>query len=138
MENKAIIQLKSIQFPFVKMDVENYQDVNNKVEVNFSININNNFRIQECSKSFEVVLAVAVKASNGIIIDVTAKSVFSTSEDITDEFIRGNFPNVNAPAIVYPYIRAYISNLTVNGGYPAIIIPAVNFQYLAEKQRADR
>jgi len=47
--------------------------------------------------------------------------------EITDDFIKGTFVTGNAPAIVFPYIRAYITNFFQNSGYNPIILPAFNF-----------
>ena len=34
----------------------------------------------------------------------------------------------NAPAILFPYIRAYISNITALGGIAPIILPTLNLE----------
>lgn len=41
--------------------------------------------------------------------------------------IYNSFVNVNAPAIAYPYLRAFISNMVLQSGMAPIIIPPVNF-----------
>lgn len=52
---------------------------------------------------------------------------FTTDSEITDEFRNSNFLSVNAPAIAFPYIRSYISNLTLQSGYNPVILPSINF-----------
>ncbi len=55
-------------------------------------------------------------------------------------FTYANIPSVenspfllqNAPAIVFPYIRAYISTLTTQAGIPPIVLPTLNLSGLAE------
>jgi preprotein translocase subunit SecB len=37
-----------------------------------------------------------------------------------------SFLNSNAPAIIYPFIRSHISNLTIQAGMPAIVLPILN------------
>ncbi|MRJ09339.1 preprotein translocase subunit SecB [Ornithobacterium rhinotracheale] len=53
-------------------------------------------------------------------------------EDITEEFKLSSFPKINAPAIAFPYLRAFISNLTLQSGFPPIILPSINFVKMAE------
>ena len=37
------------------------------------------------------------------------------------------FTKINAPAIAYPYLRAYISNLTLQSNGDPVILPTINF-----------
>ncbi len=37
------------------------------------------------------------------------------------------FASVNAPAILFPYLRETVSNLTARSGHPALLLPTVNF-----------
>lgn len=60
--------------------------------------------------------------------------MFETDEEINEEFINSSFIKINAPAIAFPYIRSFISNLTVQSGYSPIILPSVNFVALDEAQ----
>lgn len=66
-------------------------------------------------------------------LSVEAKFVFKLDEDITEEFKISDFPKINAPAIAFPYLRAFISNLTLQSGYKPVMLPSINFVLLAEK-----
>jgi preprotein translocase subunit SecB len=44
-----------------------------------------------------------------------------------------NFFYINAPAILFPYIRAYISTLTTLSGIPTVTLPTLNLTNLAEE-----
>lgn len=46
---------------------------------------------------------------------------------VDDTFMKGPFITGNAPAIVFPYLRAYITNYFQSSGYHPIILPAFNF-----------
>jgi preprotein translocase subunit SecB len=48
-------------------------------------------------------------------------------EDIPDYFL------TNAPAILFPYVRAYISSLTSISGITTVIIPTLNLTFLKEE-----
>lgn len=52
---------------------------------------------------------------------------FTTDAVVTEDFLNGEFANQNAPAIAFPYVRAYISNVTLQSGFHPVILPSVNF-----------
>jgi preprotein translocase subunit SecB len=67
--------------------------------------------------------------------DLKMKAVFSFETDsaINESFKISDFPKINAPAIAFPYLRAYISNLTLQSGYEPIILPSINFVELTRE-----
>ncbi len=66
-------------------------------------------------------------------MNLDAAFVFKTEVEISEEFKISNFPKINAPAIAFPYIRAFISNLTLQSGFEPVILPSINFVKLAEE-----
>lgn len=67
-------------------------------------------------------------------VDVTCQGVFSfenvpTFEDIPDYFYR------NCIALLFPYLRAYISMVTTQANVPGIILPTYNLSGLEELLR---
>lgn len=54
-------------------------------------------------------------------------SVFETDSDIDDSFKESKFPVVNAPAISFPFLRAFVANFLISGGYNPILLPSFNF-----------
>lgn len=58
---------------------------------------------------------------------------FEVDEPLTKDFMKSPFLKINAPAIAFPYLRSYISNLTMQSGYDAVMLPSVNFVKIAEK-----
>jgi len=81
---------------------------------------------EEKVKSFGVGFEIEIKDTDFDLF-VDAIFMFSLEEEITEEFKLSNFPKINAPAIAFPYLRAYISNLTLQSGYSPIILPSINF-----------
>lgn len=47
--------------------------------------------------------------------------------EISDETINTPFFKSNAPAILFPYFRNYVSTYFLNSGFKPIILPAFNF-----------
>jgi len=65
-------------------------------------------------------------------IDVHTKSTFSYDKTVDlSEYLEGLFI-LNAPAIVFPYLRAYITNITTQSGMTPIILPTLNLTNLGE------
>lgn len=88
------------------------------------------------TKEFSVVIVIELHSEKEKFhIKVEAIGDFIADGEIDDEFMKGPFVNVNAPAIIYPYVRSFISNLTLNGGYNPLILPTVNFVALAEQKK---
>lgn len=68
-------------------------------------------------------------------LNVEYSAIFELDEDVNQEFMDSMFPKVNAPAIAYPYLRAFISIILLNAGYDPIILPSINFQAIANKSQ---
>ena len=65
-------------------------------------------------------------------IYIEAISSFITDVEINDEFKASPFPKISAPAIAFPYLRTFISNLMLNSGYQPVNLPSVNFVKIVE------
>ena len=82
--------------------------------------------------SFEHINLIIKISTNEEVILVDMVGYFKFSDDIKLEE-KEKFLHLNGAAILYPYIRAYISTITsFNKNGSAIIIPTVNFQQLYE------
>ncbi|MDD2760754.1 MAG: protein-export chaperone SecB [Methylomonas sp.] len=84
-------------------------------------------------KSFRIKFRAVISSEAGYELTIEYSSFFETEEDIIDSFKTSNFVTINAPAIAYPFLRSFISTITLNAGYEPILIPTINFQALAQK-----
>lgn len=77
-------------------------------------------------RSFAIRFYTHIEDEN---FDLELESIFhfTTDENITEEFKESYFTKINAPAIAYPYLRAYISNLTLQSNGDPVILPTINF-----------
>jgi preprotein translocase subunit SecB len=79
-------------------------------------------------KEFDVVFSIKIKNSDSsFLMESKALARFLTSNVITDEFKKSSFAKISAPAIAFPYLRAYISTVTLNSGIHPVVLPAYNF-----------
>ncbi len=70
------------------------------------------------------------------LFDLVVEAVFHfelLDEKVTEEFKLSSFPKVNAPAIAFPYLRAFVSNFTLQSGLEPVILPSINFVQLANR-----
>lgn len=94
----------------------------------FQINIEHISTVQPENKNiFQIVFIVTISGKdNQCNIQVKAIADFEAVGEVPDEVYQ-SFVNVNAPAIAYPYLRAFVSNIVLQAGMAPIILPPVNF-----------
>ena len=68
---------------------------------------------------------------------VTYLARFETSEDVTDSFRESHFVQMNAPAIGYPYLRAFVGQMLLLSGYKPVTLPTINFKELFDRKKAE-
>jgi preprotein translocase subunit SecB len=83
--------------------------------------------------SFFVDFDLSLKTKDDKYLNVIYRSYFETSEPINQEFKSGDFPYVNAPAIAFPFLRAFVANFTLAAGCDPVMLPAVNFVALKDE-----
>jgi preprotein translocase subunit SecB len=127
------IRFSHIQFTELNYKVATF-DKEVTHELDTSLVIGNIFSDDE-KRDFAIVFDFALQNSSEIF-KLTLKAIahFSTQSDIDEDFKNSAFVNINAPAIAFPYVRTFISNLTLNSGYDPIVLPAFNFLQLAEEK----
>ena len=78
--------------------------------------------------NFTIIMDLKLVCEEFFDISLSAFGDFFMSNAKAEEF--KPFVNVNAPAIMFPYVRAFISTLTSNMGksVPPILLPAQFFQ----------
>lgn len=127
----------------MKIQLENWKVINlnfsfldeNKRDGNSFDLKSGNFFPEEDKNSFGVGFNIEIKDAE-FDLTIEALFMFKIDEDITEEFKLSNFPKINAPAIAFPYLRAFVSNLTLQSGFEPVILPSINFVKLAEENES--
>ncbi|AIL72861.1 TPA: protein-export chaperone SecB [Vibrio vulnificus] len=122
------IQLKS-----TRVDTLNLEHDDSITKDEFSLSFADGYSSNEEDKSFIIKFDIKVESKQGYFLDLGFVAVFETNEPPHEEFKNSHFTNVNAPAIAYPYMRSFVSMLTLNSGYEPMILPTVNFQAMANR-----
>lgn len=79
------------------------------------------------NRTFSIHFIFAHSHKDGISINVKYQAIFKTEDDIDDSLLDNPFLHVNAPAIAYPFLRAYIANILLMSGYDPLMLPSINF-----------
>lgn len=83
---------------------------------------------------FHLLLDVIVKdKDNRFECFIKTTSVFNFPDDADLEQYKSSFFITNAPAITFPYIRAYIATLTAQSGVFNILLPTLNLSGLSQE-----
>ncbi|WP_320970672.1 protein-export chaperone SecB [Bacteroides nordii] len=81
---------------------------------------------------FELTLGTKIADENkSLKIFVQVVATYEFDSDIAPDLLSDMFYK-NAPAIIFPYVRAYVSSLTVLSGIDAINIPTMNLSSIAD------
>jgi preprotein translocase subunit SecB len=108
----------------------------NKTEtINVDINTNILFPSETDINTFDVFLDLKLAADNDFVFNIEAIGSFEIHGENITEHIRESFFNINAPSIVYPYLRAFVASFTALAGEEVINLPAINFIKLYEDKK---
>lgn len=109
------LKFKGVDFPYVEMNSKSpyVADKDGEIEVDIQPKV---FLPKDKVESFNIIMDVKLVAEGFFELNVTGIGYFKLSgEDITEDD-RRKFINANSTAILFPYIRAFISTLTSNLG----------------------
>jgi len=92
---------------------------------------------EDLARQFAVLFDLTIPLESTNRLHVTYLAVFETEEDITEDFKNSHFPKVNAAAVAYPYLRAFVSQFSVLAGFEIYTLPIRNFAKAAPTKRVD-
>lgn len=97
------------------------------------ISLNPKGTINKSINQFVLQISLTVKdLNNGFNVNMLTESFFGYSSNVDIDKQIDLF-SLNAPAIIFPYIRAYISGLTALSGMATLTLPTLNLSQLGEK-----
>jgi preprotein translocase subunit SecB len=130
---KSPFQFK--QFKIIRSTIERKEEVSSQ---DIKIGFNPQGIVDTAKKTFQLILDVKVEDQNeSFFIEIRAVANYLFDDrNISKETLDSLF-YVNAPALLFPYIRAYISTLTNLSGFEAINLPTMNMINLGEELKAN-
>ncbi len=127
--------LKFINFEITKVLFDRSESV--VVEGEFEVNIQHITQINDDDDNiFRTVFVINIEGTNNSFsLQVQALGNFEILGKIPPK-VRENYLSISSPSIIYPYVRAYISNITLQSGMHPITIPPMNFAANPPKKKA--
>jgi preprotein translocase subunit SecB len=124
------------KFKFINFWVkESVFKLHGQADLELSFNLQPSGRIFPHLNQFELDLHLIISDRLDLLrIEVKSVSIFEV-DDAESLSVDNKFLLINAPAIVYPYLRAYVATLTAQSGINALHLPAMNLTPMGEVLR---
>lgn len=105
-----------------QIHIEADKEVSKSCDVTFNKTVGMNMEEHKMRLLLEVKIDSQNKAMH---IEIKAEGYFEFEQDITEKEQKIFF-NTSAPAILFPYVRAYIGSLTALSGVSPVVLPTLN------------
>lgn len=123
MEQATKFRFKNYIITYTNININPYKDVSKSIKLNIQ-------RLDEHelgNNIYCIRLSVRIHNENNSLSLLTEfLGNFEYDPELTDEEKNIYFKH-NAPAILMPYIRAYVSSITSLSGIPTIVLPTYTF-----------
>ncbi len=121
-ENIAKFRFYGYKITDSHIHIDTDKQVSDRCDVTFEKTVG----IKEAEHKMRLQLAAKIESENkAMSVEVKAEGYFEFEKDLSDAE-KEIFFNTSAPAILFPYVRAYISTLTGLSGIAPIILPTLN------------
>lgn len=129
---RAAFKLENYTFKKVNIDL----DLRNAEEVEINFVPSGKFKKTESTSLFELSFAFFAKSkkTDFPFIEIQCIATFEFAENISYSDIP-EFFYANCIAIIFPYVRAYISTVTLQANITPILLPTMNLSSLAKPLR---
>jgi preprotein translocase subunit SecB len=119
---EQVAKFRFLGYKILKSSIEVQEGATGTLNIAFT---RANF-VEESTNIFKSQIDIAITNNEeSVKIDVSAIGSFEFDNDLpADE--RKAFFNSNAPAILFPYVRAYIGALTSLSGMNPVLLPTLN------------
>lgn len=126
-QNISKFRFKGYKITHSELNISGEQSENTE----YSIGINAKGKAE--TDNFILTLDVSISSNdNSIDANVVVEGTFNFNKEISKEILDSLFC-ANAPAIMFPYVRAYISTLTALSGVDTVVIPTLAMTPLGEE-----
>jgi preprotein translocase subunit SecB len=125
--NQPKLQFHGADFSNVHFDGFKQYDGESKIDLSVEPKV---FYDSENQKLFKIIMDVKLICEEHFELIVLGIGTFEFDQEISDLEMKKSFVNQNAPAIMFPYVRAFIGTLTSNLGSVTgcLTIPTQFFQ----------
>ena len=127
---EALFGLEGYNFPKVMLDFSNVQPLNNSYKL--AIEPEGEFDAQagKFTLTFRFVAMIQVGEEMKSCVEVVCVGLFTFKDVRAVEDIPSYF-YANSIAILFPYVRAFVSTLSLQANYTPIVLPTMNLSDLS-------
>ena len=130
MENKAAFSLENYFFSKVNIDIENKKSS----EIEISFEPSGKFLSESTVYELKFIFKALTDGSDFPFVTIECLATFKFEniknlDEIPTYFYR------NSIAIIFPYVRAFISTVTLQANIPPVILPTMNLSSLEKPLR---
>ncbi len=110
----------------LKFEANNMYDGKTSIDIKIEPKV---FYVPDRTSEFKIIMEVSLRCEGFFILELIGVGNFEFDSEFGDEELKKIFINANAPAIMFPYIRSFISTLTSNLGNltGSLVIPTQFF-----------
>lgn len=130
MITNASFTLEDYKFSEVMMNLANIQPGSNKF--NLSITPEGVFSAKDSTFLLKFRFQAFLSEDERSCIDIVCVGTFRFTDAVSLEDIPSYFYS-NCIAILFPYVRAFVSTVTLQANYKPIVIPTMNLSGLSEE-----
>lgn len=127
-KTQPILKFQGIDIVNLNVNLQNPFNHDEKPPIELSVKPKV-FYPEDRPEEFTIIVELKVGSKNYFDIEVVAFGNFSLNKPAIESDVKP-FIDINAPAIMFPYVRSFLSTLTANlgSGFPPIILPPQFFQ----------
>ncbi len=121
------LMFHGVDFINIKFDTNQQYDNEAGIDLNIDPKV---FYPENETNFFKIFMEVSIHCENFFDLNLVGIGNFEFDKEFENLELKKTFINTNAPAIMFPYIRSFITTLTTNLGNVtgAIVIPTQFFQ----------
>ena len=125
--NQPKLMFHGVDFVNIKFDTFNQYDNKSGIDLNIEPKV---FYPKDNDLIFKIIMDITLHSEKFFDLNIVAVGTFELDKEFDEIDLKKVFVNTNAPAIMFPYVRAFITTLTSNLGNVtgALTVPTQFFQ----------
>ena len=128
----------------IRLDSSKIRSLNFKVKegefkspVSITYNLSYGYKYNYKEKCINVLLSLSINEDQlPFVLDIEYEGLFKLNKRAAKRKIEP-FAQINCPAILFPFLRECVADITRRAGFNPLLLPAINFIELAKRQEAE-
>lgn len=132
--DNAAFQLKSYRFGKITIDIDS---ISGEESIDMNLGFKTSGLYDETTGDFRLKFQFSAKTPKGEeVVDVVCSALFKFAEPIAKQDIP-DFFYPNSIAIIFPYVRAMVSTITLMANIRPLVLPTMNLSSLRDELKTN-